>query len=137
MSATRTTSRRGMPGFTLIEVLVTLMFLALVLPALMEGISLSSNAADSARRRTEAADLGQSQLASLVATQQWDNGNLAGDFSSQGHADMHWQAVVQAWPGDANGVGIKEIDLTVAWTERGHQRLIVLSTLAYSSGTSL
>jgi len=42
-------------GFTLVEVLATIMLLAIVLPVAMRGVTISTQTASTARRRTEAA----------------------------------------------------------------------------------
>ena len=42
------------PGFTLIEVLVTLLLLAVVLPVVMSGVSLSLRAAEDSRSKAQA-----------------------------------------------------------------------------------
>jgi general secretion pathway protein I len=121
-------------GFTLVEVLATMLMMAIVLPAAMEGISLATRAADDAHRRTEAAGLAQAKLADLVAEGSWQGGVLAGDFSAQGWPDYHWQAAVNPWSLDTTEVGLQEIDVTVTWSARGRAESIMLSTLAYLRG---
>jgi general secretion pathway protein I len=116
-------------GFTLIEVLATLLLLAIVLPAVMRGITLATEAGSTARWRTNAAELARSKLAELVATHQWQQGTLSGDFSPDWPA-YQWQASVQSWPGDTSA-GLQQIDLTVTWTERNHPEALTLTTLAY------
>src|SRR5690242_13763874 len=49
-------------GFTLIEVLVTMLLLSILVPVLMEGLSLSLRAASSSRHKTEAANVAQDEL---------------------------------------------------------------------------
>lgn len=120
-------------GFTLVEVLATLMLMAIVLPAVMKGIQLSQAAASSARRRTEAAGLAEGKLSEIVATAQWQGGNLSGDFGP-GWPDYHWQAVVQAWPDDTTSANLQQIDLKVTWVARGHDDSLTLSTLTYVRG---
>ncbi len=105
-------------GFTLIEVLATVMLLAIVLPAVMKGISAASGAASIARQRTEASGLAEAKLAELVTTGTWQGGVLSGDFGADA-PDYRWQATVQAWPQDTTTAGLQEIDLRVTWPSRG------------------
>ena len=128
----RTSKRRG---FTLVEVLVTLMFMALVLPAIMEGISLAGSTASDARRRTEASTLAASKLSEIVAGNLWTTASLSGNFEPD-YPDYNWQAQTQPWSGDTSGAGLQEIDLTVSWIARGKQQSLSVSTLVYSRNTS-
>lgn len=124
-------TRRSGPsrGFTLIEVLATLLLMAIVLPAVMRGLTLATSAGSMAKWRTQAAGLAQSKLAELIATNQWQQSALSGDFAPD-HPDFNWQATAQSWEGDTSGIGIQRIDLTVTWTERGRPQSLTLSTLA-------
>jgi len=123
-------------GFTLIEVLATMVLLALVLPAAMRGATIALSAASTAKHRTEAADLAESKLNELVVLGEW-NQTMSGDFSPQ-HPDYRWS--LQSGSRD---YGVFDVTLTVSWTEAGVERQFILSTLAYdttavtsSSGTS-
>ena len=60
-------------GFTLIEVLVTMLLLALVLPLVMNGITSASSTASESRRRNEAAGLAEEKLDEIIASQAWLN----------------------------------------------------------------
>jgi prepilin-type N-terminal cleavage/methylation domain-containing protein len=123
-------------GFTLIEVLVTLLLIGIVIPALMHVVTIAATAGREAADRNQAAELAKSQLAVIVAGTQWQSSNnLSGDFSPDwpGYA---WKATVQPWNLDTSGMGINEIDLTVSWLERGHERDVTLSSLAYPRTTT-
>ncbi len=122
---------RRRAGFTLVEVLVTLMFLAISLPAVMEGISLATKVGAQTVHRTEAAGLAQSKLAEIVSSDEWENGNLSGDFGAD-WPSYRWEADVQPWAEDTTSAGIQQIDVNVYWTEPGREQSITLSTLAYA-----
>ena len=117
-------------GFTLIEVLATMLLLAIVLPAVMQGVSIALGAASDARQRTEAAQVAQMQLASLLATGQWNGGVMTGDIDSNS-ATYHWQATVEAWPDDTTSVGLQQLDMVVSWTGRTGPHSVTLTTLTY------
>ena len=122
--------RRPRRGFTLIEVLATLMLLAIVMPAIQQGISIASGTASSARRRTEAAGLAESKLNELLATGQWQDGQVSGDFSPD-WPDYRWQATVSGWQSDTTSAGLQQLDVTVSWTARNRPDSVTLSTLTY------
>ena len=54
-------------GFTLIEVLATMVLLALVLPAVMRGATVALSAAASAKHRTEAATFAEAKAEDIAA----------------------------------------------------------------------
>lgn len=124
-------ARRGRRhGFTLVEVLATLMLIAIVLPAVMRGIALATAAGSTARRRTEASSLAEAKMNEIIATQQWEGGTLAGDFAPD-WPDYHWQATVQPWPQDNTGLSMQQLDMRVTWGTPDHPGSVTLSTLVY------
>ena len=124
-------NRRGRPGFTLIEVLATLLLIGIVLPVIMQGFSIATRVGSAAKRRTEAGALADAKLTELVATAQWQSGVMSGDFNPDWPA-YQWSAQVQPW----SDSGVDELDLTVTWTGRnGQPDSLTVSTLVYE-GTS-
>jgi prepilin-type N-terminal cleavage/methylation domain-containing protein len=123
-------------GFTLIEVLFTLLLIGLAIPAIMHGLTSASTLADKAHRRSEAAGLAQSQLNQLLADETWQGGSLSGDFSTQGWPDYTWQLNSAAWPGDTLGTGLYELDMVVSWSANGRKQSYTLCTLAYPRNTA-
>ena len=115
-------------GFTLIEVLATLLLLGIVLPVAMRGVSMSLAAASRARNMAEAASLADTKLNELVATQMWSTSGDSGDFGEQ-FPGYTWSS--QATPFD---YGMTQIDLRVSWVERGREAFLDVSTLVYQSG---
>jgi prepilin-type N-terminal cleavage/methylation domain-containing protein len=131
-----TTSRhQAAQGFTLIEVLISLLYIAIVLPALMGAIVTASKIADGARRHDEASGLALAQLNQILADGTWQNGSSSGDFGVN-FPDYKWQSNVQAWAADTSGMGVDQIDVTVSWKGPSSQELsVMLSTLAYPRST--
>ncbi len=127
-------SRRRLPmrraGFTLIEVLVTMLLLGIILPVTMRGISLALAASTHAQRMTLASSLADEKLNDLITQGITNTGTGAGDFSPD-HPDYHWKSDIQT-----RDYGLDEVDLTVTWTERGQERSLVLSTLVYDGSNS-
>lgn len=113
-------------GFTLVEVLATLMLMTIALPVILQTISLATSAATLSKRRVEASLLCQSKMDELVSTGQWQNGQLSGDFQPD-WPDYTWTAQLQ----DFDGVS-QELDVTINWVGRGNiQDSQTISTLIY------
>src|SRR5688572_32500658 len=105
-----TAACRKSRGFTLAEVLVTLLFLAIVLPVAMRGVSLSMAAASNARHMREATSLAQSKLAELT-TITFPSGTQSGDFSPE-YPDYRWSCQVSS-----TNYGVNQLDLRVSWQD--------------------
>jgi len=135
----RRIARRSTGGFTLVEVLATIMLLAVVMPVAMEAVSISTDTARLARSKTEATALAESKLAELVTGNEWQSGVLAGDFGND-WPEYRWSATAQTWASPySNTYGsdplntINEIDLQVIWKPSGaSERSVTLSTLVYA-----
>ena len=115
-------------GFTLIEVLATLLLLGIVLPVAMRGVSMSLAAASKARHMAEAASLADTKLNEMIATQTWTTSGVSGDFGEQ-HPGYAWTC--QAISAD---YGLTQITVRVSWLERGQEAFLDISTLVYQSG---
>ena len=108
-------------GFTLAEVLVTLLFLAIVLPVAMRGVSLSMAAASNARHTRQATSLAQMKLHELT-TLTSPSGPQSGDFPD--YPDYRWTCQVSS-----TNYGVNQVDLRVSWQDRGLERGVTVSTL--------
>jgi type II secretion system protein I len=125
-------SQSSVRGFTLIEVLVTLLLIGIVIPAILHAITSAAMAGSSARHRNDAAALANSQLASIIlAVSQGQNPNLTGEEEQDGF-NYNWQATVTPWNQDTSSMGIQDIDLTMKWTEGGRNESMTVSSLAYN-----
>jgi type II secretory pathway pseudopilin PulG len=113
-----------------VEILATLVLVAIILPVAMSGISLALNVADESRRQTEAASLAQSKVAEIVACQLWTTSTMNGDFSPD-HPEYRWESQVNNW----QGTSVRQLDVQVLWTHHGRDRRVALSTLVYTGST--
>lgn len=125
-SIRRRSARRGL---TLIEVLATIVMMAIVLPATMQGISMCVSASRDARQRSEAAALAEAKLGELLATGDWQFGALSGEFGDA-WPEYHWGAGSATWASDAT---MTEVYVRVTWTTRQMEREVVLTTLVYQA----
>ncbi len=129
-TASTLANRTNRRGFTLVEVLATVLLMAIILPVVGRGIELATLTAGTARHRTEAAGLAQSKLAELVVNGQWQGGTMAGDFGTD-WPEYTWKGAVSNWADDTQGVGMQQLDIQVFWTARNQQQSVTVSTLVY------
>jgi prepilin-type N-terminal cleavage/methylation domain-containing protein len=122
---------RRRSGFTLIEVLGTILLLGIVVPAAMEAVTIAMTAASVVRHRTEAAGLAESKLTDLVVTGEWQEGVLSGDFAPD-WPEYRWEAVVDNW----DQANVQMLQLKVAWQRAGVEDSISVSTLVYLNNAS-
>jgi type II secretory pathway pseudopilin PulG len=121
----------------MLEVLAAITIITIVLPTIMYGISLATNAATLAKHRTQATTLAQAKLDELLVTGEWQNGNLAGDYED--HPEYHWTASQSSFPSptvDGLIATLQQLDVTVTWKERNTQRQAILTTLLYQNASS-
>jgi general secretion pathway protein I len=119
----RNSQSRSHRGFTLVEVLATLVLLGIVLPATMQAVSSALHAASVAKHRTEAASLGQAKLNELLVTGEWYGVSSSGDFGQE------WPEYRWSCRSGSADTGITELSLDVVWIERGQEQSLNLSTL--------
>jgi hypothetical protein len=105
-----------------------MLILSILLPVLMEGLSIALHAASSARHKTEASNLAQDELSLLTTTGNWSSqpsGNFAPD-----HPEYSWtcQSTDQEY-------GVSEVRVTVDWSEQGQPRQMSVSTLTQTNPT--
>ena len=118
-------------GFTLPEVLATLLIVGIVLPVAMRGITVSLQAAGEARHKVEAGQLAQQKLAELLL----DRANAVSSFDGSGDFGEAWPEYT--WESRASAAAlnttaeIEQVDVTVKWTAQGVERSVTLSTLVY------
>ncbi len=117
-------------AFTLVEVMATMMLMAIVLPSVNQGIATATLAATTARRHTEAAGLAQSKLTELITNGTWQGGTLSGDCGPD-WPDYRWQATLSTWANDPQAVGMQQLDVQILWTARSRPESITVSGLVY------
>src|SRR6266705_4660414 len=87
---------RPMAGFTLAEVLAALVFMAILIPVALEGLSIASRAGEIAARKSEAALVAERVLSESVVTTNWSatvqNGTLR-----QGFQEFKWTLHNDPW----------------------------------------
>ena len=119
-------TRRPSHGFTLIEVLATVVLIGIIMPVAMRSIGLCTRLAGQSRCQMEAASLAKLKLTELTVSGDWQNGNQRGDFGED-WPQYEWAAKLTNWT-DAS---VRQLDLTVSWLSSGRKREVTLSTLLY------
>ena len=115
-------------GFTFLELLATMVLIALIMPVAMHSIALCTQLAGQSEHQIEAAGLAKTKLTELVATEDWQSGDQRGDFGDD-WPDYEWSATVTDWT-DAT---VQQLDVTVYWVAQGADKEITLSTLVYET----
>jgi prepilin-type N-terminal cleavage/methylation domain-containing protein len=115
---------RRRSGFTLVEVLASLVIMGIVLPFAMRGASLAMHAGSVARHQAEAATLGEAKLTELVTMGSWSD-TAQGDFGNDFPQYRWTMEIIQ------RDIGVTELLLSVIWQERGEDRSVKLSTFVY------
>lgn len=123
--------RRGPRGFTLLEVLVAFMILAVALAALMQSFSAGLRSSSTADTYSQAAMLAKSKLAEFSVPDTLEEGEYSGTFDN----GFEWRAVVAPYRDDT----FKEDDnrrllaysvtVTVDWDDAAEGQAVTLETL--------
>jgi len=121
--------RRKQNGFTLAEVLATIAFLAIVIPVIVEGLTISSRAGVTSERSSIALELAENQLNELVLNGAWVTAESKGDFGTD-WPGYRWELGEVQWNADAAMI---ELSIAVYFEVQGREKNIHLSTLVNSS----
>lgn len=122
------TSRRG---FTLLEVLATLVLMGIILYPVMHGISLATAAAGEAKHKVEACSLAQTKLAELMADYQTLNQTGAGSGSFPDYPGYTWTSTIEM-----RDTNLSQVSVRVSWFARGQERFVDLASMIYTADTS-
>src|SRR5262245_33916163 len=86
-------------GFTLAEVLAALVFMAILIPVALEGLSIASRAGEVAARKGEAALVAERLLNQAVVEGSGDK-TLQNGTTRQGIRDFRWTLRSEPWTAD-------------------------------------
>jgi len=119
-------------AFTLAEVMVAMLFLAIVIPVAVEVLSIASRAGEVAVRKSAAARVADRVLNQSIVTTNWSNGGLQSGTITEGVMDFRWRLTTQTWPADSMTLLTAEVTYPV----QGNDYSVKLSTLASSPNQS-
>ncbi len=115
-------------GFTLVEVLAALVFMAIVIPVAMQGLSVASRAGELAGRRYQAGLVADRVLNEAIVTTNWIQSDLTGK-TRQGHLEFEWTMRNEPWLEDRNVTSMRLLSVDVSFSAQGQKQQVTLSTL--------
>jgi type II secretory pathway pseudopilin PulG len=119
-------------GFTLAEVLAALVFMAILIPVALEGLSIASRAGEVAARKSEAALVAERILNENIVTTNW-NKTIQNGSVRQGARDFRWTLRNDPWTQDPNQNVIRLLSVEVTFGAQGRDYSVRLNTLVDSS----
>src|SRR5437667_3011020 len=119
-------------AFTLAEVLAALVFMAILIPVALEGLSIASRAGEVAARKSEAALVAERILNENVITTNW-NSTVQNGTVRQGFRDFRWTLRNDPWDKDPNQTAIRLLAVEVTFSAQGRDYLVRMNTLVDSS----
>jgi len=118
-------------GFTLVEVLAAMLFMAIVIPVVVEGMGIGARAEVAAERRREAARLGDAKLTEKIVSLEWQDGNQSGDFGTD-HPGFRWELTTSTW----DQATMQVVTMDVIYSVQGVESHEILTTLVPLSTTT-
>ena len=122
----------GESAFTLAEVLAALVFMAILIPVAIEGLSLASRSGEVAARKSQAALVAESVLNENIVTTNW-NTSLQNGTIRQGVHDFKWTMHNDPWAQDPNATTMRQLSVEVKYVAQGKEYSVRLATLVDSS----
>ena len=119
-------------AFTLAEVLAALLFMAIVIPAAVEGLHIASLAGTVAARKGEAARVAQRLLTENLVTTNWNQASQGGTLP-EGQRQFRWTMKTEPWNQDPSQNVIRQLSVEVKFTAQNRDYSVRLSTLVDSS----
>src|SRR5438034_1820354 len=120
---------RPMAGFTLAEVLAALVFMAILIPVALEGLSIASSVGEVAARKGEAALVAERLLNESIVTTNWNRSVQTGT-ARQGPREFPWTLRNDPWNQDPNQSTMRLVSVEVKYFVQGRERAFTLTTLA-------
>ncbi len=116
-------------AFTLAEVLAALVFLAILIPVALGGLSIASSVGEVATRKGEAALVAERVLNESIITTNWNRSVQTGTVR-QGPREFPWTLRNDPWNQDPNQSTMRLVSVEVKYFVQGRERAFTLTTLA-------
>lgn len=114
-------------GFTFVEILAAMLFMAIVIPVTFEAVQLSNRVATAAGHKRTAAQLANRVLTEALVTESWRAGDASGDFTDE-QPGYKWDVTSGDWDEDT----MRVVTARVHYTVQGSEYEVELSSLAPS-----
>jgi len=128
----RARRNRNQLAFTLAEVLAALVFMAILIPVALEGLSIASRAGEVAARKGEAALVAEKLLNESIVTTNW-NTSVQNGTLRQGLREFRWTLRNDPWEYDPNQNVLRLLTVEVSFDAQGRDYRVRMSTLTDSS----
>jgi type II secretory pathway pseudopilin PulG len=126
LTSAATSKRKRAAAFTLVEVLAAMVFMAIVIPVVVEALHVSSMSGEYAARKAEAARVADKVLNENLSQSNASIGGQSGTVIDNGH-EYRWTISSQPWSQDATmQLTTAEVKFSVA----GRECSVHLDTLA-------
>lgn len=130
--------RKGIKGFTFVEILAAMLFMAIIIPVVIRGITIANRTGIAAERKRLAAEMADRKLTEILLDESWRNGNQEGTFDDPDEDEeasypFRWTLETNAWDTDT----MRLITVNVFYTVQDREYSVKLSTLAPEEETSL
>jgi type II secretory pathway pseudopilin PulG len=131
MKLTTAPNKNRAAGFTLVEVLAALLFLAIVIPSAIEALHMATLSGEVAARKGVAARVADRILNESIVMTNWNSGTQSGTVT-EGAVDFRWTLTSETWPQDS----MQLLTAEVKYAAQGKDYSVKLSTLANSQTPS-
>jgi type II secretory pathway pseudopilin PulG len=125
-SAATSKGRHRRAAFTLVEVLAAMVFMAIVIPVVVEALHISSMSGEYATRKAAAARVADKVLNENLSLLNTSIGGQNGTVIDNGH-EYHWTITSQPWSQDAT---MQLMTAEVKFSVAGRECSVHLDTLA-------
>ncbi len=122
-------------GFTFVEVLAAMLFLAIVVPAIVTALTLSNRASEMTDRGTTAGQLAENKLNEMLIGNAWQGAsNTSGDCGAD-FPGYRWELTQEQWTGDSAAT-MTQLKMEVFFQTQGTEHGVALTTLVSNPATT-
>jgi type II secretory pathway pseudopilin PulG len=111
-------------GFTFAELLAAMLFLSILVPVVVEGLTLANRAAVRAERSQVALQLAEKRLQELLLEEQWRSAGTRGEFGEPWRS-YRWEFERGQWSQD----DMTQLTVRVLYSVQGREHGVELTTL--------
>lgn len=112
--------------------MAAMVFMAILIPVALEGLSLASRAGELAARKSEAALVAERVLNEMVTTTNWNTSAQNGTVR-QGVREFRWKLQNEPWNEDPTQNAMRLLSVDVVFSSQGRDYTLRMSTLVDSS----
>src|SRR5687768_10814165 len=124
LARTKSIRRDAKPGFTLVEVLAAMVFMAILIPVTVRAVRVASQAGQVGERKTVAARIAERVMNELLVTGRMNQSSASGRIEER-HRVYDWTMRSEPWPEDKMNL----VTVRVAYEVQGREYDVNLSTL--------